>query len=83
MNVLEPIKIDNERFFETITEAKKIFSEDNSSHINTLIDMLNDCVLHDDYNSVYTILTVLRERLKPEFLHDLGAFFEKIEVKEK
>jgi len=27
MNVLEPIKIDNERFFETITEAKKYFQK--------------------------------------------------------
>lgn len=83
MNVLEPIKIENERFFETITEAKKIFSEDNSSHINTLIDMLNDCVLHDDYNNVYTILTFLKERLKPEFLYDVSAFFNNIEIDNK
>lgn len=45
--------------------------------------MLNDCVLHDDYNNVYTILTFLKERLRPEFLYNVSAFFNEIEIDNK
>lgn len=64
----------------TLNSAKTVFSFENSTHIKALFDMIEICLIHEEFDKIYTLTTTLKERIKPQLFEDFGTLFNSLNI---